>query len=264
MINCKIIFKPAFIPTLLCAMMIAIMVALGLWQKDRAVWKADLLTHLTQQLNAKPELLPISALSQKGDKNALLAEEGALELLKPFDLKLMKVQGHFLPKPVFFRPVSSDEYGRGFEVIAPFKAQEGIVIVNLGFIPDTYKEKPATTYIPQKNMELVGFLRLPQKDGGKMLKDGDLIANIPFMSFYQVFKSELLPLSLSATGGQFKPYPKGRGAEFFIGNIPNNHIVYMWTWFALAVILMVIYTLWHYYTGRLRFEEKLKKDNVVD
>ena len=230
------------------------MIYLGLWQKDRAVWKNNMLSEIQQKWTSEPKPLPIAALSLKGDKNAAYGAPSALSLIENDNMDLVTVAGKFLEKPLFYRTANHISFGRGYEVIAAFKAQEGIIPISLGIIPDEHKEN----YLPPLNIRSVtGILRLPKADNGTKPDHKDLIADIPFSSFHDIFSDDLLPIWITATThNQFDDIVKPKKTEAFIKNIPNNHNTYMWTWFLLAGTLWVVYIAWHYNTQRLCFGSK--------
>ena len=247
-------FRPALWPTIMMVLMSALMIYLGLWQMDRAVWKNNLLNDIRQKWNSEPKPLPIAALSIKGDKNAIYGQGDAFTLLEDNHMDLITVTGEFLNEPLFYRTANHISFGRGYEVVAGFKSHEGIIPISLGIIPDKQKE----SYLPPiGKMSVTGILRFAALDNGTRPKHKDLIAAIPFSSFYDRFSGDLLPIYITATThNQLDDIVKPRKTESFIQNIPNNHNTYMWTWFLLAGTLWVVYIAWHYHTKRLCFGRK--------
>jgi len=247
-------FRPALWPTLMMVLMSTLMIYLGLWQKDRSVWKHNLLADIQKKWTSEPKPLPVAVLSIKGDKKAIYGEENSLSLLETHNMDLISVTGEFLTEPLFYRTANHISFGRGYEIVAGFKAEEGIIPISLGIIPAKSKE----SYLPPiGTLSVTGILRLPKLDNGTKPEHKGLIADIPFSSFYNEFSNELLPLYLTATTeNHFDDLVRPRKIESFIKNIPNNHNTYMWTWFLLAGTLWVVYVAWHYHTKRLCFTLK--------
>lgn len=246
-------FRPALVPTLMLIVMSSVMIYLGLWQKDRAVWKENLLANMLQKWSSPPEMLPVSVIRLKGDKDAIFGKEATLNAYEDTDLTLVEVKGTLLKEPFFFRPGRHAAFGKGFEVIAALKShrpEEGIIPIALGVVPLNMRK---TYQLPEGDVNITGMLRLPQP-ANKILPDHkDLVATVPFGSFYKLFGEELLPISVTATEPtDFGAYPKPRNTKDFLANIPNNHKTYMWTWFMLAGIMLLMYIFWHSHHGRLR------------
>ena len=61
------------------------------------------------------------------------------------------------------------------------------------------------------------------------------------------------------------PIPGGYplGGETRI-ELPNDHLQYAITWFALAIALVVIYLVFHHQRGRLDLEDATQLEEVVD
>lgn len=248
-----IIFRPALKPTLFVICATILCVYLALWQKDRAVWKENLLSNMTQKWREQPSLLPIISLRLKGDKDAVMGNKNTLNLMQRDELSLVTVTGKFLSYPLFYRTANHAQFGQGYEVIAPFRASEGVIPVVMGIIPADKKQ----SYLPPDNpMTLIGALRLPETDNGSDVRPRDLVAQVPFNFYYKIFKSELLPNYITATQhNHFGAFPVPKNTGEFLENIPNNHITYMWTWLFLAGTLWVVYIVWHYQNSRLKIRD---------
>lgn len=246
--------RPALVPSLVVIILVTIAVMLGNWQAERHIWKENLLSDMRIKFKENSTLLPIATLRLKGQPSPILGEDAGLELLKRHDSTLVKVMGHFLKYPLFFRVAKHPYLGSGFEVVAAFKAKEGVIPVVMGIIPADKKDKFLP---PKKDMTIYGMLRLPEKNKNQDVPSGGLIGQVPMNIYLKQFGEELLPNYMILTQqNKFDNNIITKHTDQFVANIPNNHFLYMWTWFLLAGTLIVIYIVWHYQTGRLAVGKK--------
>lgn len=213
---------------------IFIAIALGVWQHQRSIWKQKVLEKYQQHIYQKPNEIPSMILKYKGD----LSVTGS-ELFQEFDLKPLFISGKFITDLAFYRPS-----GDGIELITAFKTPQGVIAVNAGKMPYAARDIPLEKILPQTMVDITGFYRIPETYGANLPRNKALVAKIPFAAFFQKYQDQTLPGALQIDDKKIiTPYLKGRSADYFIDNIPNNHIQYMWTWFLLSVIATVIYIL---------------------
>jgi surfeit locus 1 family protein len=150
-----------------------------------------------------------------------------------------------------FLAASSDSGQSGYQVLTPLREAGGrIVFVNRGFIPLDRKE-PATRSAgePSGPVRIEGLLRVaPLAKPSWFLPDNRPEHNLWFWVDLPAMAEaaglgNVAPLYIDADktpnpGG----WPKGGVTRL---DLPNDHLQYAITWFALAVALAVIYVLYH-------------------
>ncbi len=210
-----------------------LLVGLGVWQLQRLAWKEALLAEYDSRLAAAPVTL-----------DRALAEFDAgrsIEFLK------VEADGAFQHKAESF--VLTTEGGvPGFEVVTPLQSKDGIVVlIDRGFIPEPLKDparRPESQ--PPGEVKVTGILRRHSGSRGPFTPDNDPDANIwywwdiPAMLSYASVAPDarVAPFVLHVLPGE-----AGRTLPAPIKvdeALTNNHLQYALTWFALAVLLVVM------------------------
>lgn len=226
-------FRPTVGPTLFTIPMFLLLVALGTWQIHRLHWKEALIAERAERVSAPPMTAP------PADSNPASIE-----------YRHVKLTGHFLnDKEMYLAAREKKEGAIGYHILTPFADDSGkIVLVDRGYVP-LDKKKPETREAAQYagRVTVTGLIRKP--DGPHwFLPDNEPKRNfwfyidIPAMSHYLGI-SEMTPYYVDADatpnpGG----YPLGGQTRLWL---PNNHLQYVITWYALAIALLVIYLIYH-------------------
>ncbi|HEX5211899.1 MAG TPA: SURF1 family protein [Pseudolabrys sp.] len=225
---------------------VAILIGLGIWQLDRKVWKENLIATITARIERAPQPLPAPAdwarLTPVADEYRHVTFPA--EFL-PGQEALVYTAGSA------FRP---DVHGAGYWVFAPARLAGGsIVVINRGFVPADRKDAAARGQgAPQKSVDIVGVMRWPDQPGlftpqaepqnnVWYLRDSTAIAAAKTWNTSAPFYIE-----------QESPAPPGdlpKPGKLTVA-LPDNHLQYAITWFALALGLTGVYVTW--LTGRLR------------
>jgi len=228
--------RPTLLGSLVAAAALAVLLGLGFWQVERLAWKSDLIAELRAR-----------------------AAEPALKLppvFPPEDLQYRRVRltGSFLPGKLLRSAPRNLNKRPGVYVYAPFVLTDGrTILVELGWLPLTASEF-GTGALPQGPQNFEAILLRDGWRGSDWLKPAnDPAKNVwhyvdtlamagaaglvmPVTELYAVAPPGALPPDL--LGGDLKPRQPGL-------DIPNNHLEYAITWFALAAILVVIFVLYH-------------------
>ncbi|MGH6725778.1 MAG: SURF1 family protein [Pseudolabrys sp.] len=232
--------------TLFAVAGIAVLIGLGIWQLERRVWKENLIATLTVRLTRAPGELPPPA-----DWPRLKPEADEYSRVK-FSAEFPAGQRALVyTAGSAFRP---DVQGPGYWVFAPARlAGGGTVVVDRGFVPLDRKDLAARAAgAPRDTIEIVGVMRWPETPG--LFTPADEPQNnlwytrdpraiaaakkwAPVAPFYIEQETPVPP------GGWPKP---GKLAV----SLPDNHMQYAITWFALALGLAGVYGTW--LAGRLR------------
>jgi surfeit locus 1 family protein len=216
---------------------VAILIGLGIWQLDRKAWKENLIATVTAQLERTPQPLPPPAdwarLTPAADEYRHVTFPA--EFL-PGQEALVYTAGSA------FRP---DVHGAGFWVFAPARLAGGsIVVINRGFVPAARKD--AVARAPQDSVDIVGVMRWPDRPGlftpqaepqnnVWYLRDSMAIAEAKKWNATAPFYIE-----------QESPVPAGglpKPGKLAVA-LPDNHLQYAITWFALALGLAGVYVVW--------------------
>jgi surfeit locus 1 family protein len=230
-------FRPTFWPTVFTIPAIALMLGLGVWQLDRLAWKTDLIAEIQSRLAAPPAPL--------GD---VLAEAGGA--LAGVQFRRVSVTGEFLNDRELYLAARSMNGNPGYHVMTPFRqADGGTVLVDRGWVP-VDRKLPAARADGQLAgpQTLDGVIRLPRAGKAWFQPDNEPQNNMWFWI-------DLPAMAAHAGAGDAAPVyldagPAENPGGFPIGgqtrvNLPNDHLQYAITWFALAVILAVIYVIYH-------------------
>lgn len=229
-------FRPALWPTLFLLLSLPILAWLGTWQLQRLEWKLGLIERLEERLSADPVPLPD-------------------ELSAADEYRRYTIEGVVKPGTEFHWLTTSDAYGIGYLVFAPFQLSDGRwVIVNRGFIPQALKEEAGTRSAASITpVQLTVRARVPEVPGS-LDAVNDVAANIWFTrdtNHMAALSGEtgFLPLYLEVEGEVAEGvWPKPGATDV---TIVNNHLDYALTWYGLGLALVVIYLVFHASQGRM-------------
>jgi surfeit locus 1 family protein len=206
-------------------------IALGTWQVKRLIWKTDLIARVNSRVNAPATTPPPRDLWN--NVNAVSDE-----------YRHVQVSGVLLPQ-FTVRVSASTVYGRGFWVMMPLQMNDGNIIwINRGFIAFGAKPGPDSALT---SINFSGLMRM-NEPGGALLRPNhperqewnsrDVLA----MSAQAQLKNaapffidaEAAPEPAGCEAGQCSNHPVG-GLTVIAFN--NNHLVYLLTWYGLALMV---------------------------
>lgn len=227
------------VPTIFAVAAFALLIGLGKWQLDRKIWKENLIATITARSSAPPESLPLPAawphLSQATDEYRRVRFSAEY---------LIDRQALVYTAGSAFRP---DVSGAGYWVFTPARlAGGGIVVVNRGFVPFDRKELASGGQRAPIKVDITGVLRWPETRGF-FTPDDDPQQNIWYVRRPRVIAAAkgwgtVAPFYID----QENPQPAGgwpRAGKLVVA-LPDNHLQYALTWFALALGLIGIYGAW--------------------
>jgi surfeit locus 1 family protein len=226
-------FRPSRWPTLFLIASLPILLWLGTWQLQRLEWKLGLLEQMEERLDA-------SAI--------------AIEEVNPGvddEFRRYRVSGRFDEATEFHWLATSEAYGIGYLIFSPFALEDGRrVIVNRGFVPSLLKD--AMDDRPGGREAFEAIARVPETPGA-LDATNDVAANI-------WFTRDIAAMAALAGGGRYLPiylekagvvpeevWPKPGAAKV---TLVNNHLDYALTWYGLALVLVVVYLVFHRSQGR--------------
>jgi surfeit locus 1 family protein len=224
-----------------------ILAGLGTWQLQRRTEKLAFIEHYEAGLKAPAQPLPARPLWSSKPFSSFTD-------FSRFENTKVRIEGRFLPlREVHLYALLAQREQRyggiGWWVIMPFEMKNGdIVFVNRGFVPQDLKNPSArqkSLTLPA-NQVLEGLVRLPEKPGiftpasNASANEWYLRDPEAFAAYEHIDKSRIAPLVID----QLTPNPEGL-PQVSNGklHIANNHLQYALTWYALALVLLVMYFL---------------------
>ena len=231
------VFRPKPGATIAAGIVLLILIGLGVWQLQRLTWKEGLIAERHDRSTAAAIELPAAG----ADTSQL-------------DFRHARATGSFDHAHEMFLAARSMNGNPGYHVVTPFKLADGrTLLVDRGWVPLERKNSPqrADGQVLGE-ITIDGLLRLQRPktwlEPDNQPKDNLWFwVDLPAMADYLGLPSDqVTPFFLEAG-----PAPNPGG--FPIGGqsrteLPNDHLQYALTWFSFAVILAVIWFLYHWKT----------------
>jgi len=201
---------------------LALFVSLGIWQLQRLAWKEAILAEIDAKIAAAPGPLPANPDPEVDEyRPVIVAGDMGAESLDVL--------------------VSSQDYGPGFRLIAPFVTEAGRrILIDRGFVPSERRDIPVSAGA----MRIEGNLHWPDERDAFTPED-DPEGNWWYARDVAKMAATLgtepvLVVARSATDPAIRPLPVTSEG------IRNKHFEYAMTWFLLAAtwVVMTGYALW--------------------
>lgn len=217
------LWRAVFVCTALAGLL-----ALGTWQAQKLGWKTELIAAREASLARPP--VALSRITRDGTVPAF---------------RRVRVGGEFLHDKEIRLGPRTRKGAAGWHVITPLRLTGGgIVLVNRGWVPHARKT-PATRRagLVKGPVRVEGLVRDPPAPGwltpDNVPAKGDWYhVDIAAMASH-LGLDDVAPYLIDAGRN---PNPGGLpiGGQTIV-RPPNNHLVYAFTWYALAVVLLAIY-----------------------
>jgi surfeit locus 1 family protein len=235
-------FRPYPGLTIACALLFAILCALGVWQLERLQWKLALIAMVDKNMHAR----------------AVSLDGGGTPWLEIYTQYLhVSVHGHFdNAKEAYV--FTTAEGAPVYHVLTPFVARDGrVFMADRGMVP---KEKldPSTRRagLIDGETNFVGFWRVPDAPGF-FTPSPDTTHRIWYArDLAGIARAEHLGLAAPVViEADATPNPGGwpKGGQTVV-NFRNQHLSYAVTWFGLALGLLGIWLAYHISKGRIAFK----------
>lgn len=226
-------FRPRLWPSLVTAVMIAVLLALGTWQLERREWKRDLIADVGARMAGPAVALPAPPV------------DAAALRYRP-----IRIQGRFLHDRELYLEARSHEGQAGLHVVTPFELDDGrVLLVDRGWVPPE-RRAPETRAEGQVagRIELTAYLWTGGWKGYAFLRPENDPAGNAWVWMDLPRMAESAGLADAETGYYLVAGPAPNPGGLPIGRAPgvdlrNNHLEYALTWYALAFALLVIYLL---------------------
>ncbi len=228
-------FRPTFWATVCTIPALIILIGLGTWQVQRLHWKEDQIAIRQERSQGPGIALPNS-----------FPDPAGIEFTR------VKLAGTFLHDQEFYLGARTENGRVGLNVVTPFRLDDGrIILFNRGWVPEGNRD-PASRAEGQLAGEVTieGLLRTDGWKGVDFAKPPNspekrfyFWLDLPVMADY-VDASILTEVYADAVASEV-PGGLPIGGQTRI-HLTNDHLQYAVTWYAFAVILLVIYFLFHY------------------
>ncbi len=216
-------------PTVIAALGIIVLVGLGTWQIHRLARKERLIEAIEAN-RAAPVLEMIPADARPGD----------------LVFRRVHLSGRFLHDKEMYLTGRTHKGVVGLHVVTPLVLADGrTVLVDRGWVPpDRAEPRLRQEGVSQEPAEVEGMIRAVSERGPftpDNRPDQNLWFTIDVPAMAAFTGIELLP-SVVEAGPAANPggYPVGQDRPI---EVPNDHLQYALTWYALAVALAVIYVI---------------------
>lgn len=225
-------FRPTLWSTVAAAAVLVVLAGLGTWQVHRLQWKEGVIAHREARL----ALPPVSLGEETADADLAF--------------RRARATGRFIHSGEFLI-VNRVRGGRaGFDVITPLRlGPADIVLVNRGWVP-LDRADPDTRRDGQIAAEtaVTGILRKPGKTS-PWVPDNEPARNVWYYANPEAMAAAagLGGVRDSVLVADAKPNPGGLPAGRNPSvEISNRHLEYALTWYGLALVLVVIYFVFHW------------------
>ncbi len=222
--------RSLFWPSLWAGAGLVLLLGLGTWQLQRLQWKEALIAARESGLHAAPAALPRS-----------------LDAARALELHPVRATGQFRNDRELYLNLESARGEAGFHIVTPLLLADGeTLLVDRGFVPTDHKAPESRAASESAGtLTVTGLVRIPSE--GKpswFTPDNDPARNSWFFVDVAAMGKaagvdQVLPFYIDADAS---PNPGGlpQGGQT-LTDLPNNHLQYAITWYALAVALIAIY-----------------------
>lgn len=213
-------------PTVFTIFGLVLLLSLGTWQVQRLHWKTALIAERAAGVAAAPVPLPRT-----------------LAVAQGLEYHHVRAEGRFVGPDLYVHAISHDG-ALGFHVLTALRLDGGgTALIDRGFVPEA--DKPLPQAARPEPGDVTGLLRLAQGKPSWFTPD-----NLPARGeWYYVDPAAMaaaagvgaaLPFYVDADRSPGGGWPEGGQTPL---DLPNHHLQYAITWYALAGALMIFYIL---------------------
>jgi surfeit locus 1 family protein len=232
-------FRPLPIFTIVCTMMFAALISLGVWQLERLHWKLGLIAEVNRSLASPP-----------------ISLDRALAMGAAAEYHRVLLDGWFLNAKEAYVYASGPDGAPVYHVLTPFETRDGrVLMVDRGIVPPGLVDprKRARGQLDERVM--IGVWRIPDPPG--FFTPPPDLANRVWYSRDVAAMAAAGHVALATPAlveADAAPNPGGwpKGGQTQV-TFRNEHLQYAITWFALAAALLGVYLAFHVSKGRLRW-----------
>ena len=222
-------FAPLLWPGLMTVAMLAVLIALGIWQVQRLAWKTALLDRIDRAEAAQAVPLPVD----------------------PAPFAKVRVRGRWRGdlSALYGASVRDTPEGpqMGADLLVPLELPDGVpVLVDRGWVPQARPQPLAPSPVSSDEGPVEGYVR-PAETPGPFSAGDDPVARRfftlnPAAIGAALGLAHLAPFTLVALGDP--PPDRYPDPARHLPRPPNDHLSYAITWFSLAAALAVVFAVW--------------------
>ncbi len=224
-------FKPKFFPTLFTIPALVVLLLLGSWQMQRLNWKAG----VVKKIEYKTSLPAVNLSGEISDISELVYRKIIVEGVFDHDKEMHLYTG---PKIMRGKP--------GYDLLTPLVMDDGrAILVDRGWVPQKLKEKASRPESLVQGRVKIEAMVHKGESKAMFTPDNDQAKNFWFwidMDGVAKHTGYNLPNFYIRSLRDGDEYPLG--GDILIKH-KNDHLQYAITWYSLAIILLVIYVLFH-------------------
>ncbi|HMB75714.1 MAG TPA: SURF1 family protein [Kiloniellaceae bacterium] len=235
-------FRPTFWASLSTLIVLSALLTLGTWQLQRLAEKEALIADIAARTAGPPVALPQDV------SDPTLA------------FQLVEVQGRYLPGKEQRLANRTHEGKVGVHLVAPFLLRDGRgLLVDRGWVPLAGETSASSVEaVPDGPQRLLGYLRFGGWHGWTAFRPDNAPAkglfNWPDLAAMAAAAD--LPNAIDRVYLVLAPNTDAAVASFPIAqpppvDLPNNHLQYAITWYALALVLLAIFIIYHWRPAEL-------------
>lgn len=226
-------FRPRLWPTLFTIPVIILCLGLGTWQVQRLAWKNSILDRIDERLASAPVDLPAVIDNPDDWEYRQVSVKGVMDHTKEIHKFAMSPNGN-----------------QGYQILVPMTRSDGqgTVLINRGWVP-VERKNPETRKdgLIAGERTVSGIVRVELKKTSPFAFDNDPKNNVWFhndLTHMQQVMGVTAPKIFVEADKTPNPglFPLGGQTRI---NMPNSHLQYAFTWYSMAVILLVVYVVWH-------------------
>lgn len=246
--------KPQFVPSLILLISLPVLLWLGTWQLERLAWKEALIARVEARVKQPPIPLPPS-------------ETWATMRRAADEYRRVTLRGEFDHSKEQYWHTTPVAGQKGVQVITPLTLSDGTtVLVNRGFISDAFKNPQARAF-GQVGGQVGGQMGSQVTISGLLHWHGVRTwfdpPDEPQNNFWFVRDVQSMAQNMGVTAAPF--FVDADAAQNSAKNAPiggqtrlhfsNRHLEYALTWYSFALILVIIFVLWHIFPATKMREE---------
>ena len=207
---------------------VVVLVFLGMWQLERLAWKRDLITLVEQR--QKLDVVSFSELRRSGD-------------FSDHDYRRVSLEGVFINEHSFFLSPRIYNKQSGSHVVTPLRLpDDAIVLVNRGWVPQKF---PLDSAAHIQHATMVAIIRKPSRKGVFTPDNNPSNEEWYWLDLEEIsgqIGSPVLPVVLERSHSMDSPvFPIG---DQTVISLPNNHFQYALTWFGLALVFSICFSIY--------------------
>lgn len=211
-------------PAVLATVVVAVLVALGVWQLERREWKHALIAQVSARLAAPPVPAPGPGRWPRIGRDDAYTRVSATGRFRAGADTLVQ---------------ATTELGGGFWVLTPLDLDGWSVLVNRGFVPPQAR---GAVQAPAGPVTVTGLLRVSEPGGG-FLRTNDPAADRWYSRDVAAIAARrgmarAAPYFIDRSDGPRTGWPR---AGLTVVRFNDNHLVYALTWFGLAGLVAVMF-----------------------